>query len=317
MRTAVLYGPHDWRIEDLNIPSLNNDEVLLKVKACGVCHSEIHQWDIKVNGLEYPRYIGHEVAGKVLESGKDVKDFKPGDRVAVWTDGKGYAEQINVKSNRLFKISENVSFAEAMAEPIACTTNGVIKSDIQLNDTIALVGTGFMGLILLQQLKLRGPKFIAAIDPREEILELAKKLGADFVINPEKENTKEVIKNLTNGKGVDVSFEVGGNEATLNLAADICRMEGKLVIFGFHPGSRKINDLGYWNWMAFDIINSHFRDLNTILNGTRIGMEMLNAGKINMQSLITHKFNLEEIENAFTAAKEKPKGFIKSVIVMN
>jgi threonine dehydrogenase-like Zn-dependent dehydrogenase len=179
------------------------------------------------------------------------------------------------------------------------------------------VGTGFMGLILLQQLKLRGPKFIAAIDVRDEILDLAKKFGADYTINPLKQNPKEFIKDVTNGKGVDVSFEVGGNESTLNLAPEICRMEGKLVIFGFHPGQRQIKDMGYWNWMAFDIINAHFRDMNTILNGTRIGIDMLNSGKINMKPLITHKFGLNEIENAFKAAKEKPRGFIKSVIVMN
>ena len=317
MKSAVLYGAHDWRIEETETPSITNDEVLLRIKACGVCHSEIHQWDVKVNGLEYPRFIGHEVAGEIIEAGAGVTNLKPGDSVAAWTDGKGYAEQISLKSDRLFKISDNVSYEEAMAEPIACTTNGVIKSNTQHNDTVALVGTGFMGLILLQQLKLRSPQFIAAIDVREEMLELAKKLGADFTINPKKENAKDVIKTLTNGKGVDVSFEVGGNEATLNLAADICRMEGKLVIFGFHPGARTIQDLGYWNWMAFDIINAHFRDMNTILNGTRIGMEMLNAGQLNMQPLITHKFKLEEIEDAFMAAKEKPKGFIKSVIVMN
>lgn len=317
MRSAVLYGPHDWRIEEVELSSPERDEVLINIKACGVCHSEIHQWEIKDNGLEYPRFIGHEVAGEIIETGMDIQNLKPGDRVAVWTDGKGYSEKINVQANRVFNISDNVSFAEAMAEPIACTTNGVIKSNIQLNDTIALAGTGFMGLILLQQLKLRGAKFIAAIDIREEILEMAKTLGADFTINPQKENAKDIIKDLTGGKGVDVSFEVGGNEATLNLAADICRMEGKLVIFGFHPGRRTIKDFGYWNWMAFDIINAHFRDMNNILNGTRIGMEMLNSEKINMQPLITHKFRLEEIENAFIAAKEKPKGFIKSVIVMN
>jgi len=322
MKTAVLYGPHDWRIEETTRPAIKNDEVLLNIKACGVCHSEIHQWDIKVNGLDYPRYIGHEVAGEIIETGSDVRDFKPGDRVAVWADGKGYAEQISVKSDRLFKVDDNISFAEALAEPIACTTNGVIKSNVQLNDTIALVGTGFMGLILLQQLKLRGSKFIIALDVRDEILQMAKKLGADYTVNPLKEKADETIKSLTDGKGVDVSgvdvsFEVGGNETTLNLAADICRMEGKLVLFGFHPGSRTIKDLGYWNWMAFDIINSHFRDLKTILNGTRIGMEMLNSGKINMKPLITHKFKLEDIENAFIAAKEKPKGFIKAVIVMN
>jgi threonine dehydrogenase-like Zn-dependent dehydrogenase len=314
MKQAILYGAHDWRIQEVNTPSVEDDEALLKIKACGVCHSELHQWDKKNEDLEYPRFIGHEVSGEIIKIGKNVKDFKPGDRVAVWSDGKGYAEQISVKAGRLFTISENISFAEAMAEPIACTTNGVMKADTQLNDTIALVGTGFMGLILLQQLKLRGPKFIAAIDVRDEILVLAEKLGADHTINPLKENLKVFSNDLTNGKGFDVSFEVGGNEATLNLAADICRMEGKLVIFGFHPGPRKIKDLGYWNWMAFDIINAHFRDLNTILNGTRAGMELLNSGKINMKPLITHKFKLDEIENAFNAAKEKPKGFIKAVI---
>lgn len=317
MRQAVLYGAHDWKIEDVKSPVISDDEVFIKIKACGVCHSEIHQWDVKIDGLDYPRYIGHEVAGEIIETGKNVNDFKPGDRVAAWTDGKGYAEVISIKTNKVFKISDQVSFAEAMAEPIACTTNGVIKSNIQLNDTVALVGCGFMGLILLQQLRLRGAKFIIAIDVREEILELAKELGADFIINPKEKNAIEEIKNLTGGKGIDVSFEVGGNETTLNLAADICRMEGKLVIFGYHPGPRKINDLGYWNWMAFDIINAHFRDLNNILNGTRIGMEMLNQGKIVMKKLITHKYKLDQIEDAFVAAKEKPKGFIKSVIEMN
>lgn len=317
MKGAVLYGPHDWRIQNFETPSVSDDEVLLNIKACGVCHSELHQWDTKINDLVYPRFIGHEVAGEIIETGKNVKEFKPGDHVAVWSDGKGYAEQISVKADRLFKIAENISFTEALAEPIACTTNGVIKANTQLNDTIVLVGTGFMGLILLQQLKLRGPKFIAAIDVRDEVLELARKLGADSVFNPLKEDVKNPVNDLTNGKGFDVCFEVGGSETTLNLAADMCRMEGKLVIFGYHPGPRKIKDLGYWNWMAFDIINAHFRNINTILNGTRIGMEMLNDGKINMKPLITHTFKLDEIENAFMSAREKPKGFIKSVITMN
>jgi threonine dehydrogenase-like Zn-dependent dehydrogenase len=120
---------------------------------------------------------------------------------------------------------------------------------------------------------------------------------------------------LTEGKGVDVSFEIGGVQSTLDLAADILRMEGKLVIFGYHPGERKIKDLGYWNWMAFDIINAHFRNLDTILLGSRIGMKLMNENKINMKPLITHKYKLTEIEEAFKVAKDKPKGFVKSVIV--
>lgn len=317
MKTAVLYGPHDWRIEDHPRPTIKENEVLVKIKACGVCHSEIHQWDKKINGLDYPRYIGHEVSGEIIKAGSNVKQFSPGDRVAAWTDGRGYAEEIAVKQEMVFKIADNISFAEAMAEPIACTTNGVIRADVQMNDTVALVGTGFMGLILLQELKLRGTSLIIAIDVRDEMLELAKLLGADITINPSKENVKDKINSLTDGKGVDISIEAGGIQATLDLAPQICRMEGKLVIFGYHPGDRIIRDLGYWNWMAFNIINAHFRDISTILQGARIGMELLNSGKLNMQPLITHRYKLNDIEAAFNAALTKPERFVKSVIVMD
>ncbi|MBN2413068.1 zinc-binding dehydrogenase [candidate division KSB1 bacterium] len=316
MKAAVLYDAHDFRIKELPRPQIEKDECLLRVKACGVCHSEIHQWDVKLDGLEYPRYIGHEVAGEVIQTGTGVKEFKAGDRVAAWIDGKGYAEEVAVKTNALYPLNSNMPFKYAMAEPIACTVNGIEKTNIRLSDSVALVGTGFMGLILLQELLLKGVNQLIAIDVREDMLELARKLGADVTINPLKQDVVQHVKKLTGGKGVDVSFEIGGNEQTLNLAADICRMEGKLVIFGYHPGPRCIKDLGYWNWMAFDIINAHFRNMNTILTGSRIGMELLNAGKLDMSLLITHEFPLEKIEQAFQTAKDKPKGFVKSVIVI-
>lgn len=315
MLAAILHGSHDFRIEERPMPNIKDDEYLIRIRTCGVCHSEIHQWNETIKGLDYPRFIGHEVAGEITEAGKSTTKFKPGDKIAAWTDGKGYSEYISLKEDRVFPLADDIPFQYALAEPIACTTNGVIKADIQLEDTVALVGTGFMGLILLQQIKYTGAAKIIAIDIRDEMLAMAKNLGADIVINPAKEDHKKIINDLTGGKGVDVCIEAGGNEATLNLAADICRMEGKLVIFGFHPGSRTIKDLGYWNWMAFNIINGHFRNLDTILNGTRIGMEMLNAKKINMEPLITHTYSLERIEEAFTVAKDKPKGFVKSVIV--
>jgi threonine dehydrogenase-like Zn-dependent dehydrogenase len=316
MRSAVLYGPHDFRIVEFDTPSYSEKECLIKVKACGVCHSEQHQWQQKISGLEYPRRIGHEVAGEILKVGSEVKDFKVGDRVAIWIDSKGYSEEVVAGEDRMFKISSNISFEEALAEPIGCTTNGILKTNIRIGDNVALVGTGFMGLILLQQIKLQGTSLVIAIDLRDDMLELASKLGADVVINPAKENVTDKINKLTDNKKVDVSFEVGGNQSTLNLAADICRMEGKLVIFGYHPGERKINDLGYWNWMAFDIINAHFRDLQTILKGSKLGIDLLNAGKINMKQLVTHTYPLEKIEDAFSVAEKKPKGFVKSVIVL-
>lgn len=317
MRIAVLHGPHDFRIEERPQPEMQDDECLIRVRACGVCHSEIHQWDVKEEGLDYPRFIGHEVAGEVIAAGPKVAGFKRGDRVAVWTDRQGYAEAVAAKAGRLFPIASHIPFEHALAEPIACATNGVLRANIQLGDTVALVGTGFMGLLLLQQVALQGASAIIAIDPRQEMLELAQRFGANVAINPQKENAVQRVKELTGGVGVDAAFEAGGVQATLDLAAGLARMEGKLVIFGYHPGPRQIGNLGYWNWMAFDIINAHFRDLGVILRGARIGTGLLNAGKIKMAPLITHKFPLEKIEEAFTAAKEKPPGFVKSVIVMD
>jgi threonine dehydrogenase-like Zn-dependent dehydrogenase len=316
MKAALLHDAHDFRIEEIQLPEIKHDECLISVKACGVCHSEIHQWDEKIAVLQYPRFIGHEVAGTVVKVGDSVKHFKSGDSVAVWVEGKGYAEQIAVKENCIFHLSNDIPFVNAMAEPISCTTNAVLRTNVTLGDVIAIVGTGFMGLILLQELKLCGPNQIIAIDVREDVLNLAQNLGADVLINSSKENVVERIKELTNGAGVDISFEVGGVQATLDLASEICRMEGKLVLFGYHPGKRFIKDLGYWNWMAFDIINAHFRDKNTILDGTRLGMKLLNTGKIKMRPLITHSYKLDEINEAFRTAKEKPQGFVKAVIAM-
>lgn len=316
MKAAILHDAHKFIIEEKPLPQIQADELLIGIKACGVCHSEIHQWDHKIEGLEYPRFIGHEAAGIVEDIGEQITKFKRGDRVALWVDSKGYAEKIAVKEDRVFPLAKKIPFEEAMAEPIACTTNGVIKTNIQLGDKVILVGTGFMGLILLQQIKISGASEIIAVDIRDEILELALKLGATKTINSLKENPVEVVNKLTDGKGADICFEVGGNQTTLDLAPQLCKMEGKLVIFGYHPGQRIIKDLGYWNWMAFDIINAHFRDLRTILKGSQIGVELLNKNMLNMKPLITHKFPLDKINEAFKAAKEKPKGFIKAVVVM-
>lgn len=316
MKAAVLYGAHDFRIDDVKTPEVGEHEYLIKVKACGVCHSELHQWAEKIKDLEYPRHIGHEVSGIIIKAGAKAKKFLPGERVAVWVESKGYAEETVADEKFVYPIADGISFEEALAEPIGCITNAVLKTKIGLNETMAVVGTGFMGLMLIQELKNLSPAKIIAVDVREEMLDLAKEAGADVVLNPMQVKIETEIAKLTDKKGVDIAFEVGGNENTLNLAADITRMEGKLVIVGFHPGPRKIKDLGYWNWMAFDIVNAHFRNRETIIEGTGKGMDLLNSGKLNMKPLVTHKFPLKDIEKAFQAAHDKPKGFVKAVIII-
>lgn len=316
MKAAILYGAEDFRIEELESPELTPDQYRLNVKACGVCHSELHQWTTEVDGLEYPRFIGHEVSGEIIEKGSKTGKFNVGDRVAVWTEGKGYATELLIEEKFMYPVNDEIPLTDALAEPIGCTTNGVLKANIMLNDTVALVGTGFMGLIMIQELRLLGIRKIIAIDIRDDMLKLAENLGADVLINPKRDKVLQKVKESNEGKLVDVTFEVGGNEATLNLASSLTRMEGKLVMFGFHPGPRKINDLGFWNWMAFDIVNAHFRNQATILHGTAVGMDLLNQRKLNMKPLVTHKFALNEINEAFKTATGKPEGFVKAVIDM-
>ena len=142
-------------------------------------------------------------------------------------------------------------------------------------------------------------------------------MGATRVVDVRNESLPEVVKELTGGQGADASFEVTGSQAPLNLLGDVTRMSGKAVIVGFHQGEPRQIPLGYWNWMAFQVLNAHFREEATILRGMRIGMRLLTSGRLSLEDLVTHRFSLDEIGQAFLAAHEKPEGFVKSTIVMD
>jgi threonine dehydrogenase-like Zn-dependent dehydrogenase len=125
-----------------------------------------------------------------------------------------------------------------------------------------------------------------------------------------------VVKELTGGQGADVSFEATGAQAPLTMLGEVTRMSGKVVIVGFHQGGMRELPLAYWNWMAFEILNAHFREISTIMRGMRIGMRLLTSGRLALDDLVTHRFQLNDINQAFLTAAEKPEGFVKSTVVM-
>jgi len=141
-------------------------------------------------------------------------------------------------------------------------------------------------------------------------------MGATRVVDVRNESLVDVVKEITGGLGADVSFEATGAQAPLHILGDVTRMSGKVVIVGFHQGGLREIPLAYWNWMAFQIINAHFREVSTIMRGMRIGMRLLTSGRLSLADLVTHRFHLSEIGQAFQAAHEKPEGFVKSTIVM-
>lgn len=316
MKIAMLRGPRDFELLEEPVPELQADEVLVRVVACGVCTSELDMWEGKAGKEIFPRFPGHEVSGVVEQIGSDVSEFQPGDPVAVWVTGHGFAEYVTVRAEYCFPAG-NVPLDTALAEPLACAVNTVEMANISLGDNVVIIGAGFMGHLVQKLVTLQGPQHVIVGDTRADALERARRMGATRVVNVQEESLPDLVKELTGGQGADVSFEITGVQAPLLMLGDVTRMSGKVVIVGYHQGGMREIPLAHWNWMAFNIVNAHFREVSTILRGMRIGMNLLTSGRLALDDLVSHRFTLPEIDEAFRAAHEKPAGFVKSTVVVD
>src|SRR5512139_2930210 len=182
MKIAILQAPRNFEIIEEPIPEIAPDEVLLRVAACGVCTSELDQWEGKANGLTYPRYIGHEVSGVVEKVGSKVDTFHPGDRVGAWVTSRGFAEYVAVKAEYCFPAGDT-PLDLALAEPLACSVNAVEMVNMSLSDDVVIIGAGFMGNIIQKLVQLKGPRHVIVADTRPDALERARNMGATRVVD--------------------------------------------------------------------------------------------------------------------------------------
>jgi L-iditol 2-dehydrogenase len=176
-----------------------------------------------------------------------------------------------------------------------------------------VIGAGYMGLLVLELLRHRGPRQVIVADARADALERAKAYGATRLVDVTRESLPDVVGELT-GTGADVTFEMTGVEAGLVSAGRTTRMSGTIVIGGYHQGEPRAIPLAEWNWMAFRIANGHFREVATILRGMERGMRLLTAGRISLEGMVTHRFPLERIDEAFATAVDRPDGFVKATV---
>ena len=315
MKIAVLSAPHTFEVVDEPAPTVASDEVLVRVAACGVCASELDIWEGRGSG-EFPLYPGHEVSGTVVEVGADVTTFSAGQPVAVWTTGRGFAELVSVPA-RNCRPAGDVPLEQALLEPVACASNAVELADVRLGDDVVIVGAGFMGHLVQQLVQLRGARHVVVADTRSDALARASSLGATRVVDVRTESLPEVVAELTEGRGADITFEVTGVQSALEVLDKTTRMSGKVVLVGYHQGEPRRVPLGSWNWMAFQIINAHFREPATILRGMTVGMRLLTAGRISLDGLVTDRFRLEDINEAFRIAVDKPDGFVKATVTVD
>jgi 2-desacetyl-2-hydroxyethyl bacteriochlorophyllide A dehydrogenase len=314
MRLAVLAGAHTFEIHEAPIPEIEPDQVLVRVAACGVCTSELDMWDGSGDAT-YPVSPGHEVSGTVVEVGDQVAGFSVGDPVATWVTTKGFADYVAVHADYC-RAAGQVPLDLALGEPLACAVNAVELADVRLGDDVVIIGAGFMGNLVQMLVDMRGTHQVIVADTRPDALERAKALGATRVVDVRTERLADVVAERTES-GADLTFECTGAQAPLLAVGDVTRMSGKIALVGYHQGAPREIPLGLWNWKAFTLLNAHFREVATILRGMTIGMRLLTSGALSLEPLVTHRFPLAEIDDAFRLAREKPDGFVKATIVMD
>jgi L-iditol 2-dehydrogenase len=314
VRLAVLTAPRRLDVVEEPVRDPGPGEVRLRVASCGVCASELDMWEGR-SDIAYPRFPGHEVSGTVERVGAGVTAFREGDAVAAWVTERGFAEYVVVRADYCFAAGD-VPLDLALAEPLACAVNAVERAAPALGDDVVIIGAGFMGNLVQMLVQLKGVRSVTVADTRPDALERARRLGATGAVDVRRESLPDAVRAITDEEGADVSFEVTGVQPALDSLGEVTRMSGKVVIVGFHQGGERRLPLALWNWLAFDIVNAHFRDVDTIMAGMRTGMRLLTSGRLSLADLVTHRFELADVNAAFATAVEKPPGFVKATVRM-
>lgn len=313
MKQAILARPQATSLHERPTPSVGAQDVLIRVHACGVCASELHAWQGDAGA--YPRALGHEVAGEVIEVGDHVRTIMPGMRVTGLFH-RGFAEYAVAPEDRVVALPETLSYETGIGEPIACIVSAARRTRVELGDTVAVIGLGFMGLLMLQAIRLKGPARVIAIDLRDDVRDVAKALGADAVLHPnEVGEDLRVFRGSAPERGVDVAIETTGTQPGLTLAGEMVREHGMLAILGYHQGGMRSVDMELWNWKALDVLNAHERRTDYKAECMRRGIALIASGQINVAPLISHRFGLGEVDAAFRALQTKPEGFRKALIL--
>lgn len=317
MRAAVIVAPQQIEIQQVAIPSLQANEVLVKLEGCGLCGSNLPVWEGR-EWFEYPRLPGnpgHEGWGRVADLGSDVKSVTLGDRVAFLSE-RAFAEYDIATEATLVKLPDALADQPFPGEPLACAMNVFARSGVKAGETVAIIGIGFLGALLTQLAAAAGARVIT-ISRRNFALDIAKLCGAEVTI-PMLDHWQiiEQIKELTNGEGCDCVIEAVGLQWPLDLAAELTHIRGRLIIAGYHQdGARQVN-MQLWNWRGLDVVNAHEREPAVYLAGMQAAVDAVLSQRLKPQMLYTHSLSLAQLDEAFILLQQRPKEFLKALIMM-
>ena len=343
MKAGIFYGQGVVKIEDVPKPKAGRDEAIVKVAYCGICGSDRHVyyegWPFPLipetkpsaEGLQRVKYIpGHEITGIIEEVGSDIKDFKPGDEVAVYCikycgecyyckkglthyclefdknilgfsfDG-GYAEYVKVPARDLLHLPKdiNMKLGNLTLDTIGVPYGSFMEADIDKNKSIAIFGCGPIGLAGVKILKMRGVDNIYAVDIVDNKLKLAKEFGAKVVVNAAKEDPAKRIVDMADGLGVDMAFDTSNTTEGFRKAIYSVRKGGNVYAIGEHPSLP--HDLGEI-FISDILVHRHLgvRGLMYFAIGDHKNLvDYARKDKEGFEKLVSNVFPLEKIDEAF------------------
>jgi len=354
MMALMCYGPHDYRYQEVDVPKINEDEILIQVEACGVCAGDIKSYKgaamfwgggVLPPWNDVPCVSGHEFIGTVAAIGDNAAQkhgLALGDRaiaeqiVPCWQcrycrDGKYWmCEKANIHGHQkevadggmaqfmkygardvVHKVSKTIEAKHAaMLEPLSCSVHTIERAQIGFEDIVVVAGLGPIGLCKLQLAKLKTPKLLIGIDNNAKRLELAKRLGADVVLNFQETDVVEEVLKLSNGYGCDIYIHNSGHPSGVIQGLKMIRKLGRFVEFSVFSSETSVDWSIIGDRKELDIAGSHISGLY----GYPVAIDFLERSVIKVGDIVTHTFPLEKWEEAFALA-EKGTESIKVVLI--
>jgi len=318
MRAAVIAGSQKTDIGEAVIPEPSAHEVRVKIEGCGVSSSNIPLWEGR-NWFNYPRDAGapgREAWGRIDAVGREVKDLSPGDRVTMLSY-HAFAEYDLAKADEVAPLPHSLTGKPFPGEALAGAMNVFRRAGVAPNENVAVIGVGFLGA-LLTQLAARAGARVIAISRRPFAMDVARKMGAaETVALDDHRRVIEEVVELTQGGLCDLVIEATGVQRPLELAAELTRERGRLVIAGYHQGGPRRINMQLWNWRGFDVINAHERAPRGYVAGMREAVDAVAHERLDPAPLYTHVFAIDQIDHAMKFARSRPDGFLKALITVS
>lgn len=312
MHAAVFTAPRRVEVLQSPDPEPGARQVRVRVEGCGVCASNVPPYEGR-DWFEYPLAPGspgHEGWGVVEALGADVTGLAVGERVA-FLSGRAYATHDLAEADQCVPLPPSIE-GPFPGEALACAMNIFRRAEVLADQTVAIVGGGFLGLALTA-LCSRAEARVIVVSRRASSLATARRLGADTVVPLEDpRRAAEVVRQATGGEGCARVIEAVGKQAALDLATQLTRTRARLVVAGYHQDGRRQVDLQLWNWRGLDVINAHERDPRAYVAGLRRAVDAVTDGTLDLSALLTHGFPLERLGDALATTARCPEGFVKA-----